>query len=144
MRPTEPGDRKAGGPGLKARAIGYLSRREHSRLELQRKLARHCEDPEEISRVLDELQRDDWQSDQRFAESYVQRKAAGQGTARIIQALGRHHLPDEAIQDLRAQLRDTEAKRLREVWVRSEEHTSELQSLMRISYAVFCLTKKIT
>src|SRR3546814_5442133 len=27
--------------------------------------------------------------------------------------------------------------------VRSEEHTSELQSLMRISYAVFCLTKKI-
>src|SRR3546814_3928918 len=25
---------------------------------------------------------------------------------------------------------------------RSEEHTSELQSLMRISYAVFCLTKK--
>src|SRR3546814_6377395 len=27
--------------------------------------------------------------------------------------------------------------------MRSEEHTSELQSLMRISYAVFCLTKKI-
>src|SRR3546814_10398903 len=30
---------------------------------------------------------------------------------------------------------------LRSVW-RSEEHTSELQSLMRISYAVFCLKKK--
>src|SRR3546814_9685581 len=29
-----------------------------------------------------------------------------------------------------------------EVSVRSEEHTSELQSLMRISYAVFCLKKK--
>src|SRR3546814_5825206 len=28
------------------------------------------------------------------------------------------------------------------VFVRSEEHTSELQSLMRISYAVFCLTTK--
>src|SRR3546814_2435612 len=28
------------------------------------------------------------------------------------------------------------------VLVRSEEHTSELQSLMRISYAVFCLKKK--
>src|SRR3546814_4894755 len=27
---------------------------------------------------------------------------------------------------------------------RSEEHTSELQSLMRISYAVFCLKKKIS
>src|SRR3546814_1313561 len=29
-------------------------------------------------------------------------------------------------------------------FVRSEEHTSELQSLMRISYAVFCLKKKKT
>src|SRR3546814_7040745 len=29
-----------------------------------------------------------------------------------------------------------------QVRVRSEEHTSELQSLMRISYAVFCLKKK--
>src|SRR3546814_4801775 len=28
--------------------------------------------------------------------------------------------------------------------LRSEEHTSELQSLMRISYAVFCLKKKTT
>src|SRR3546814_1214927 len=32
----------------------------------------------------------------------------------------------------------------RETPVRSEEHTSELQSLMRISYAVFCLKKKNT
>src|SRR3546814_1611696 len=35
----------------------------------------------------------------------------------------------------------------RQAWVaqqRSEEHTSELQSLMRISYAVFCLNKKKT
>src|SRR3546814_9370035 len=30
------------------------------------------------------------------------------------------------------------------VSIRSEEHTSELQSLMRISYAVFCLKKKTT
>src|SRR3546814_2379440 len=31
-----------------------------------------------------------------------------------------------------------------DAWLRSEEHTSELQSLMRISYAVFCLKKKKT
>src|SRR3546814_8744701 len=31
---------------------------------------------------------------------------------------------------------------LAEIPLRSEEHTSELQSLMRISYAVFCLKKK--
>src|SRR3546814_10648905 len=35
-----------------------------------------------------------------------------------------------------------DAPRNRDFGVRSEEHTSELQSLMRISYAVFCLKKK--
>src|SRR3546814_10440669 len=34
------------------------------------------------------------------------------------------------------------APRFRAICARSEEHTSELQSLMRISYAVFCLKKK--
>src|SRR3546814_2526842 len=34
------------------------------------------------------------------------------------------------------------AHRARHLNARSEEHTSELQSLMRISYAVFCLKKK--
>src|SRR3546814_6185920 len=36
------------------------------------------------------------------------------------------------------------AGRANELLTRSEEHTSELQSLMRISYAVFCLKKKKT
>src|SRR3546814_1531182 len=35
-----------------------------------------------------------------------------------------------------------EGKRLTRSYGKSEEHTSELQSLMRISYAVFCLKKK--
>src|SRR3546814_4738775 len=38
----------------------------------------------------------------------------------------------------------TTSTRRRSSWRRSEEHTSELQSLMRISYAVFCLKKKNT
>src|SRR3546814_6498222 len=36
----------------------------------------------------------------------------------------------------------SDVEQYRHVGVRSEEHTSELQSLMRNSYAVFCLTKK--
>src|SRR3546814_5302673 len=35
------------------------------------------------------------------------------------------------------------AWRVQATFMRSEEHTSELQSLMRISYAVFCLKKKM-
>src|SRR3546814_8644420 len=41
--------------------------------------------------------------------------------------------------DRKRVLREVSRKRS---FVRSEEHTSELQSLMRISYAVFCLKKK--
>src|SRR3546814_3411779 len=43
----------------------------------------------------------------------------------------------DAIESSQAALRQEENERLR-----SEEHTSELQSLMRISYAVFCLKQK--
>src|SRR3546814_2053485 len=44
---------------------------------------------------------------------------------------------DAGVDRLEAQVAGGEVELLR-----SEEHTSELQSLMRISYAVFCLTKK--
>src|SRR3546814_4900035 len=40
------------------------------------------------------------------------------------------------------QLRQLQDRRQESAGARSEEHTSELQSLMRISYAVFCLKKK--
>src|SRR3546814_7287199 len=47
--------------------------------------------------------------------------------------------PDAAAQK---HLDDGAKQRLKKLAERSEEHTSELQSLMRISYAVFCLKKK--
>src|SRR3546814_7713144 len=49
-------------------------------------------------------------------------------------------MKDPALAVLQDQLPDD----IRPLAIRSEEHTSELQSLMRISYAVFCLKKKTT
>src|SRR3546814_8457539 len=46
--------------------------------------------------------------------------------------------------ELPRQLRPVGNRRGAGSHIRSEEHTSELQSLMRISYAVFCLKKKKT
>src|SRR3546814_7986896 len=65
---------------------------------------------------------------QQVAESLVDHHAAHQRRRRRAAAIGLHHL---------AVLRGVEAG-----LHRSEEHTSELQSLMRISYAVICLKKK--
>src|SRR3546814_3836515 len=47
------------------------------------------------------------------------------------------HLPDLALEPDHARI-----EQVSERAIRSEEHTSELQSLIRISYAVFCLKKK--
>src|SRR3546814_7326335 len=57
----------------------------------------------------------------------------------------RHVGPKKQVEEKKAGHRQHPRPRLRrQPWssVRSEEHTSELQSLMRISYAVFCLKKK--
>src|SRR3546814_4169163 len=66
---------------------------------------------------------------------------------RSVEAVERQ-LGRTAVDDVR-RLRQLERELLEQGWVvrgadglRSEEHTSELQSLMRISYAVFCLKKK--
>src|SRR3546814_9543313 len=54
-----------------------------------------------------------------------------------------HHLEGrEAFHDTTHVLIDEDFFAIEHVDIRSEEHTSELQSLMRISYAVFCLNKK--
>lgn len=107
---------RAGGRSLKARAVAYLSRREYSRLELQRKLLPHAEDPADLERVLDDLEREQWLSNERFARALVHRKAGRQGAALIVQELRRHGLPDEQLDAVRAQLLDTELERAREVW----------------------------
>src|SRR3546814_8460745 len=49
---------------------------------------------------------------------------------------GSPHWPGSPSHRKRRAIRETFLKRKH--WARSEEHTSELQSLMRISYAVFC------
>ena len=72
--------------GLRQRAIKLLARREHTRVELARKLAPHGTS-EEIDIVLNELAGAGLQSDARFAESYVKSRAARLGGARLRQTL---------------------------------------------------------
>lgn len=106
------------GLSLKARAIGFLSRREHSRRELERKLKPHASDPQALVTLLDELAAQNWQSDERFAYSLVNRRAARQGWQRIASELHQHRIPDAVIEELKASLLDTEADRARDVWER--------------------------
>lgn len=105
-------------PSLKARAIDLLSRREHSRIELERKLLRYIqpEQHSQLAAVLDELEQGNWLSDERFAQSLVHRRAAKKGVAFIEQELRQHGIDPEHISQISQSLRDTEFDRCLSVW----------------------------
>ena len=105
-------------PSLKGRALRLLSQREHSRLELERKLAAHETEPGELARALDELQARGFISEARVVESVVHRRAAKLGTARVRQELLAKGLAPEAMAEALEQLRGSELARAREVWAR--------------------------
>src|SRR3546814_9626701 len=88
---------------------------------------------EEAIAALDGLQRQRHQAESQYLKDVLtQRRDSEQKVAALEEDL------------LKAEQKRGQQTLLSPIDGRSEEHTSELQSLMRISYAVFCLKKKIT
>ncbi len=103
---------------LKGRALKLLAAREHSRAELEKKLAQHEQAAGELARVLDELQARGFISEARVVESVLHRRAARLGTGRIRQELQAKGISAEAVSEAVQALRATETERAREVWRR--------------------------
>ena len=103
-------------PSLKGRALRLLSMREHSRVELERKLARFEEEEGTLAKALDELQAKGFINEARVIESVLHRRAGKLGAARIKQELQAKGLDAQSISQAMAGLRDTELARAREVW----------------------------
>jgi regulatory protein len=103
-------------PSLKGRALRLLSQREHSRTELERKLAQHEEVPGELAKALDELQARDFINDGRAVDSVVNRRSGKLGSARIKQELAAKGLSGEAVAEAMSSLKDSELSRAQEVW----------------------------
>lgn len=80
------------------RAIGLLTRREHSRKELARKLTARGVEAEDAQAAVERLAEDGWQDDARFAESLVRaRVSSGHGPVRIRAELATHGLDRDAV-----------------------------------------------
>lgn len=113
-----------GALSLKGRALRYLSQREHSRVELERKLARFADDQDEataaeqIKRVLDELVAQGWLSEARVAESVLASQARRFGQHRLKQTLQAKGLDASLVSATLQQVQATEFDRAREVWQR--------------------------
>lgn len=114
---------------LKGRALQLLAQREHSRLELRRKLLRRLRDDArrndageqgspadlqaEVEAVLDWLQARRYLSDERFVESRVHARASRFGNLRIHQELSQHGV--ELTPAIAGELRGSERARAHEV-----------------------------
>ena len=103
-------------PSLKGRALRLLGVREHSRLELERKLAQFEEEPGSLARALDDLQAKGFISEQRVLESVLNRRAARLGTARIRQELQSRGVAPQTLADAMVELRASEFERAQAVW----------------------------
>jgi regulatory protein len=108
-------------PSLKGRALRLLSQREHSRAELERKLAKYEEVPGTLAAALDELAAKDFISETRVVQSVVHQRAPRMGAARVRQELQHKGIAPAAIAEAVAGLRETELVRAREVWARRFE-----------------------
>lgn len=116
---------------LRARALQWLSQREHSRIELRRKLLRAARrrdaataaenadtaDPgPEVDALLDWLAANRYLSEARFVESRVHARSARFGNRRIVQELAQHGAELDA--GTAEQLKASELARARAVWQR--------------------------
>lgn len=101
---------------LKGRALRLLAGREHSRAELQRKLAAHETEPGELERALDELQAKGFINEDRVIESVLHRRSARLGASRVRQELQAKGLDPGAVSQAVQALQSTEVVRARDVW----------------------------
>jgi regulatory protein len=113
-----------GSLSVKGRALRCLSQREHSRAELERKLARHVEDTagasaaEQIAAALDELTAHGLISEARVAASVLNSQAPRYGARRLKQTLQAKGLEPALVAATLQQARATEFERARDIWRR--------------------------
>jgi regulatory protein len=105
-------------PSLKGRALRLLAQREHSRAELERKLAKYEEEPGALAQALDELDARGFIDEARVVQSVLHQRAGRLGALRVRQELQQKGIAPEAIAGAVEQLQATELERAREVWRR--------------------------
>ncbi len=136
---------------LKGRALRMLSRREHTRTELERKLGPHETQAGELAQVLDDLQAKGFISEARVVESLVNQRAARFGLARLRQEMQQKGVSDQAQQEALATLKASEPERARLVWEKKfgappqtdQERARQIRYLMSRGFAAEVVRKLV-
>lgn len=118
VKPLTKARRSAAPVSLKGAALRLLSRREFSRHELAQRLRPKAESAEALEQVLDEVQARQFQSDDRFTESLVHRRAHQFGARRIEYELEQHRIDPATAARTLASLSASERERALAIWQR--------------------------
>ncbi len=126
------------GPSLKIRALDYLARREHSRLELEKKLTPYAPTLEELSFVLDSLEQCGLLSAGRMVEQVIHVRRSKFGSRRIVHELQQKGIDEDLIAAALPHLKETELETARTVWrkkfgampINAKERAKQIRFLM--------------
>ena len=99
---------------LRQRALDYLSRREHSRRELQHKLAAFAEEGDDVEALLDDFQKRGWLSDERFSEQVVHARKGRYGSLKVAHELREKGVTDSLVEEAVAGMDDLKSAQV--VW----------------------------
>jgi regulatory protein len=105
-------------PSLMGRALRFLSRREHSRQELRKKLLPYAESDIELDELMTKLEVQSWLSDERFAESLIRRKSERYGSLKIVDELKHQGIEGDSLLEIKERLKVSDAMRAWELWQR--------------------------
>ena len=111
-------DANAAPVNLRAKAIAYLARREHSRADLSSKLGRLSADKAAIEALLDALVAENFLSERRAAQSIVRVRSARHGSLRVAGELRARGITGDLAAEMLFGIKDTEAERARSLWMR--------------------------
>ncbi|HQR53345.1 MAG TPA: recombination regulator RecX [Burkholderiales bacterium] len=101
---------------LRERALRLLAGREHSRVELKRKLAAFAGNEDELDALLDELVASRLLSDERYAEARAHTLTRRYGSLRLAHDLKQQGVADATRERVVADARRTDLERAREIW----------------------------
>lgn len=102
---------------LRERALGLLARREHSRVELARKLSAHGE-ADEVAALLDQLEQEGLLSNSRYAESLANARSGRHGSRRLKAELQDKGVPAAIIAEVILGARESDLESARAVWAK--------------------------
>jgi regulatory protein len=137
-------------PSLMGRALRYLSRREHSRQELRKKLLPYAESDIELDELMTKLEAQSWLSDERFAESLVRRKSERYGSLKIVEELKQQGIEGESLLEIKERLKVSDAMRAWELWQRKfdsmvtkdpKEKSKQMRYLVSKGFPLSVVTK---